>query len=193
METVVGQWRATYTPGDWLVLSGPTSLVLLEPPAPEWSNLVNTLWDEVVASSSLPDLAARLAAYGIDPLPSLAAFFWTPDGMRSLVRGEVSVIDLDSGEVVARGEGIQTWSEVGLGGVRQVRVDTPHGGEETLLALPLVVGAARVSSVTLDAADEAKVSSPQGPAADAADGLAEPTEALPAPAAEPADATTAPE
>ena len=27
MTAVLGQWRATYTPGDWLVLSGPTSLV----------------------------------------------------------------------------------------------------------------------------------------------------------------------
>ena len=32
MAEVLGRWRATYTPGDWVVLSGPTSLVLLEPP-----------------------------------------------------------------------------------------------------------------------------------------------------------------
>ena len=94
MIAVVGQWRATYTPGDWLVLSGPTSLVLLEPPTPEWSILVNTIWDAVVASSSLRDLAARLATFGIDRLPSFAAFFWTAEGMRSLVRGDVTVVDL---------------------------------------------------------------------------------------------------
>ena len=31
MSAMLGQWRATYSPGDWLVLGGPTSLVLLEP------------------------------------------------------------------------------------------------------------------------------------------------------------------
>jgi hypothetical protein len=188
----VGQWRATYTSGDWIVLSGPTSLVLLEPLAQEWSDLVNTMWDAVVESSSLPDLAARLAAYGIDRLPSFAAFFWTAEGMRSLVRGEVTVVDLASGDVVARGEGIQTWSEIGLDGVRQVRVDTPQSGEESQLALPLVVGAASVSSVTLDATDQARVISPQGQSTPAADGLAV-TEALPEMAPEPTMAMSAPE
>ena len=144
------------------------------------------LWDAVVASSSLPDLAARLATFGIDRLPSLAAFFWTAEGMRSLVRGDVSVVDLASGDVVARGEGIQTWTEIGLGDVRQVRVDTPLSGDQTLLALPLVVGAARVSSVTLDATEEAVVLSPQGQPADATEGLAA-TEAFPELAPEPTE------
>jgi hypothetical protein len=189
----VGQWRATYTSGDWIVLSGPTSLVLLEPPAPEWSDLVNTIWDAVVESSSLPDLAGRLAAYGIDRLPSFAAFFWTAEGMRSLVRGDVAVVDLASGDVVARGEGIQTWSEIGLDGVRQVRIETPQSAaEESQFALPLVVGAAGVSSVTLDATDEARVISPQGQSTPAADGLAV-TEALPEMAPEPTMAMSAPE
>ena len=191
MSAVLGQWRATYTSGDWIVLSGPTSLVLLEP-APEWSNLVDTLWDAVVESSSLPDLAARLAAYGIDRLPSFAAFFWTADGMRSLVRGDVTVVDPASGDVVARGEGIQTWSEIGLGGVRQVRVETPQSGAESSLVLPLVVGAAAVSSVTLDATEEAVVISPQGLSTAAVDGLAV-TEALPEMAPEPTMAMSAAE
>ena len=73
----------------------------------------------------MTDLAARLATYGIDPLPSLAAFFWTADGMRSLVRGERVGARGGQRRVVAQGEGIQTWSEVGLGEVRQVLVDTP--------------------------------------------------------------------
>jgi hypothetical protein len=123
--------------------------------------LVNTLWDEVVASSSITDLAARLAHFKIDELPSLAAFFWTEDGMRSLIRGEISVVDLATGKVVANGEGIQTWSEVGLAGVNHIRVDLPHEGDATLLELPLVVGAVRASSVTLDASQQAQVSSPQ--------------------------------
>jgi hypothetical protein len=161
MTAALGRWRATYTPGEWVVLSGPSSLVLLEPPTHEWASLVNTLWDEVVASGSITDLAARLAHFKIAELPSLAAFFWTEDGMRSLIRGEISVVDLATGKVVANGEGIQTWSEIGLAGVDHIRVDLPHEGDATLLELPLVVGAVRASSVTLDASQQAQVSSPQ--------------------------------
>jgi hypothetical protein len=161
MTAALGHWRATYTPGDWVVLSGPTSLVVVEPPTHEWASLINTLWEEVVASSSITDLAARLAHFKIDDLPSLAAFFWTDDGMRSLIRGDISVIDLATGKVVADGEGIQTWSEVGLAGVDHIRVDLPYEGDATLLELPLVVGAVRASSVTLDASELAQVSSPQ--------------------------------
>jgi len=161
MTAALGHWRATYTPGDWVVLSGPTSLVVLEPPTHEWASLINTLWEEVVASSSITDLAGRLAQFKIDDLPSLAAFFWTNDGMRSLIRGDISVIDLATGKVVADGEDIQTWSEVGLAGVDHIRVDLPYEGDATLLELPLVVGAVRASSVTLDASELAQVSSPQ--------------------------------
>ena len=161
MTAALGHWRATYTPGDWVVLSGPTSLVVLEPPTHEWASLINTLWEEVVASSSITDLAGRLAQFKIDDLPSLAAFFWTDDGMRSLIRGDISVIDLATGKVVADGEDIQTWSEVGLAGVDHIRVDLPYEGDATLLELPLVVGAVRASSVTLDASELAQVSSPQ--------------------------------
>ena len=161
MTAALGRWRATYTPGEWVVLSGPTSLVLLEPPTHEWASLINTLWEEVVASHSIVDLAARLAHFKIDELPSLAAFFWTEDGMRSLIRGEISVIDLATGKVVADGHDIQTWSEVGLAGVNHIRVEVPHEGDATLLELPLVVGAVRASSIVLDASEPAQVSSPQ--------------------------------
>ena len=94
--------------------------------------------------------------------PSFGAFFWTEDGMRSLVRGQVSVIDLATGKVVADGKGIQTWSEVGLAGVEHIRVVVPYDGDATLLELPLVVGAVRASSVVLDASEQAQVSSLPG-------------------------------
>jgi hypothetical protein len=162
MTAALGRWRATYTPGEWVVLSGPTSLVVLEPPSHEWAALINTLWDQVVASSSITDLASRLATFNMDELPTFGAFFWTADGMRSLVRGPISVIDLATGKVVADGHGIQTWSEVGLAGVEHVRVDLPHEGDATLLELPLVVGAVRASTVVLDASEGVQVRSPQG-------------------------------
>lgn len=164
MSTVVGQWRAAYTPGDWVLLSGPTSMVLLEPPPPERSGMIDALWEEVVSSASMTDLAGRLASYPFDSLPSFAAFFWTADGMRSLVRGAVAVVDLASGVTVADGEGVQTWSEVGLGEVSQVLVDVQTHNEDRP-ELPLVVGAVRASSVRLDASEQARVRSPQGPVA----------------------------
>jgi hypothetical protein len=179
MAAALGRWRATYTPGDWLVLSGPTSLVLLEPPTHEWAALTNTLWEEVVASSSIVDLADRLASFKIDALPSFGAFFWTADGMRSLVRGQISIIDLATGKEVANGAGIQTWSEVGLAGVSHIRVDTPYDGDATLLELPLVVGAVRASSIVLDASEQALLDSPQAESVSAeASGPGLPTEPL---------------
>jgi hypothetical protein len=162
VTTVVGQWRATYTPGDWVLLAGPTSTVLLEPPPPQRASMIEVLWEEVLASSSMTELAGRLASYPLDALPSFAAFFWTADGMRSLVRGAVSVVDLSSGVTVADGEGIQTWSEVGLGQVSQVLVDV-QAGDGSRPELPLVVGAVRASSVRLDASEAARVRSPQVP------------------------------
>ena len=163
MNDVVGRWRATYTPGSWLLLCGPAAAVVLEPADPTWSDLVETLWDEVVAAESIADVAARLAWYRIDSMPSFAAFFWGPDGMRSLVRGAIKVVDADSGDVVATGEGVQTWVETGLGDLRQVKVELPAERPDGVFPLPLVVGAVGVSAVFLDAADEATPTSPQQP------------------------------
>lgn len=160
MTAVLGQWRATYAAGDWVVLAGPTSLVVLQPLAQEWSAMISTLWDEVLASSSMATLATKLAGYGIEDMPHFGAFFWTPDGMRSLVRGAVRVLDPESGRTLADGTGVQTWAEVGLGDTRRIRIETPatRSGDDGYL--PLLVGAVRASTITLDAA--AAVSSPQG-------------------------------
>ena len=160
MSGELGRWRATYTPGPWLLLCGPAAAVVLEPADSTWSDLVETLWDEVVSADSISDLAARLAWYRIDTMPSFAAFFWGPDGMRSLVRGAVSVVDADTGDVVATGEGVQTWVETGLGGLHQVRVDLPAERPTEAFPLPLVVGVVGVSTVFLDASDEATALAP---------------------------------
>jgi FHA domain-containing protein len=159
--TEVGKWRATYASGDWLVLCGPASVVVVEPPGEGWTPLVAELWEQVLASSSLVDLAARLATYGLDTMPSFGALFWGADGMRSLVRGSVTVLDPATGAVVADGAGIQTWSEVGLGDLRTVRIETASGTAVDQLQLPLVVGAVRASSVVLDAREQARLHSPQ--------------------------------
>ena len=174
--TAVGEWRATYAPGDWLVLCGPTSVVVLEPPGEGWTALVAELWEQVVTASSLQDLAARLAGYGLDTMPSFGALFWTGSGMRSLVRGGVRVVDPATGQVVADGDGVQTWSETALAAVTTVRIETGQPDQDAdgpdaahdsgTLLLPLVVGAVRASSVLLDARAEAQLDSPQPRATD---------------------------
>lgn len=159
---VEGRWRATYAPGDWLVLCGPTSLVVLEPPGAGWTSLADELWQEVLRSASLTDLARRLAGYGLDTMPSFGALFWTPTGMRSLIRGSVRLVDPATDRLVATGTGVQTWAEVGLAGLSTVRVETASPGpDEDDLQLPLVVGAVRASSLVLDASPGAVPESPQ--------------------------------
>jgi hypothetical protein len=143
------------------VLSGPTSLVVLEPPTHEWASLINTLWEEVVASSSITDLAGRLAQFKIDDLPSLAAFFWTDDGMRSLIRGDISVIDLATGKVVADGEASRPGARLVLP-VWITYESTCHMRETPpCSSFRLSWEPYAPSSVTLDASQLAQVSSPQ--------------------------------
>ena len=160
MAAPMGQWRATYAPGTSLILAGPTSLVLLREPGTAQERLVNALWEQVMRSATMGELAARLAVCSIDKLPGFAALFWTSKGMRSLVRGDVTVTDPSSGNVVASGSDIQTWSESGLGNLTRVSVITGEEAEPGPV-LPLVVGVAYASWVCLDASADAQVRSPQ--------------------------------
>lgn len=162
MSAVLAQWGVRYAPGSWIALSGPTSLVVLLPSANGWTPLLDALWREVLDSTSIVELASRLAEHGLDAMPSFGAFFWTPTGMRSLVRGDVVVRDASTDAVVADGQGIQTWSEIGLSGIDSIRVETPGSPRADGRQLPLVVGAALVSSLVLDARAGAAVESPQG-------------------------------
>src|SRR5215211_7058185 len=160
MAAPMGQWRATYAPGTSLILAGPTSLVLLREPGTAQERLVNALWEQVMRSATMGELAARLAVFSIDKLPGFAALFWTSKGMRSLVRGDVTITDPSSGDVIASGSDIQTWSESGLGNLTCVNLITGEEAE-TGPVLPLVVGVAYASWVCLDASADAQVTSPQ--------------------------------
>src|SRR5215213_5476666 len=160
MAAPMGQWRATYAPGTSLILAGPTSLVLLREPGTAQERLVNALWEQVMRSATMGELAARLAVFSIDKLPGFAALFWTSKGMRSLVRGDVTVTDPSSGNVIASGSDIQTWSESGLGNLTCVSVVTGEEAEPGPV-LPLLVGVAYASWVCLDASADAQVTSPQ--------------------------------
>ncbi|MDO5683578.1 MAG: hypothetical protein Q4G46_12235, partial [Propionibacteriaceae bacterium] len=162
MTEQIGLWRATYSPGEWVVLGGPTSLVVLQPAPAQSSPIVERLWRVVLKADSLDDLIAELALHNVSKMPDFAAFFWRDNAMRSLIRGELEIVDLDSGRVIAGANEMVTWSEVDLGHVRRVRVNCESGGRATdRLVLPLVVGAVTASFVELDATPRALVSSPQ--------------------------------
>lgn len=156
------QWRARYRRGDWLVLSGPTSVVVMQPAAPQWSELIGAVWEEVVSAASIGDLAARLATFNLDRMPDFAALFWDRGEMRSLVRGRVSLVDPATGQPIADGEGIRTWAEIGLGGLQRVEVLAGEQTDADELELPLVIGAASASRVLLDCSEEVQIYSPQG-------------------------------
>lgn len=156
----IGRWRASYTPGPWLVLAGPAALVVLPPARPQHSELLATMWVDVLAAADIHDLTARLAEYNADSLPHFGAFFFVGDEMRSLVRGAVQVRDDATGEVVADGTGVVTWREDGLGSLERVRVELVEVTPGSVLELPLVVGAVTVSTLVLDRS--AVVDSPQG-------------------------------
>ncbi len=157
MSSNVAGWRASHVPGRWPVLMGPSSLVVLDP-----STTVDLtgLWEKVVGSASMVELVTALAAVGPDQSPDLVALFWSPTGMRSLVRGNIRLLDPSTAEVVADGAGMLTWREVGLDDRDQLEIDLGAGPVGTR-GLPLVVGAVRAGSIRIEAGAASLVISPQ--------------------------------
>ena len=204
METVTN-WRATYVPGRWVVLAGPTSVVIMQPAPAHMSGLLSDLWQDVVSAADIADLAQKFSAFRLDLMPHFAAFFWAEDGMHSLIRGGLRAVDAETGDVVAQGEGFHTWNEVGLQSVRQVRVDMDELDAEPVLQLPLAVGVVLAVSITIDAtqkvhlvlptvAAEAEVEATEEPAAEEAHDAPVVSAAVVAvPAPDSADEESAPE
>src|SRR5450756_2030764 len=97
METVTN-WRATYVPGRWVVLAGPTSVVIMQPAPAHMSGLLSDLWQDVVSAADIADLAQKFSAFRLDLMPHFAAFFWAEDGMHSLIRGGLRAVDAETGD-----------------------------------------------------------------------------------------------
>ncbi len=161
----IGSWRVTYAPGDWVVLAGPDALVVMPPAPARVAGFVATLWESIVPSVSIDDLVAELGRAGVTDMPDMAALFWDAGSMHSLVRGRLQVIDTATGEVIASGEGVRTWSESGLGEVASVRIQAADGGPdpEDALVLPLVVGAVRAHSLLVETSQDRLVAVPVPP------------------------------
>ncbi len=160
MTLPVAAWRVTYTPGNWLVLAGPTMLVVMLPAPARASRLVNDLWRDIVEAGSIDGLLRLAGEVGLDAMPDFGAFFWDSNGLHALTRGRVRVVDTENGEVALEGEGTLTWNEASLGGSRHLRIDLEPVDDDAVLQLPLVVGAASVSAIYLTTDPEALVRFP---------------------------------
>ncbi len=156
MTQPMAAWRLSYTGGRWLALSGPTSLVIMMTPPASASSLVAELWEGTLRTSTPDALLRFLSDSGIAAMPHLGAFFWDGDGLHGLVRGDVRVTDADSGDVVLSDPGSLTWAEQRLDPERTYTIDLEEAAPDQAV-LPLVVGAALVSSVALTAAPDQRL------------------------------------
>ncbi|WOP19948.1 FHA domain-containing protein [Raineyella sp. LH-20] len=157
----IGTWRVTYAPGEWVVLAGPDALVVMPPAPARVEEFVTSVWESIVPAASIDDLVAQLGRAGVTDMPDMAALFWDAGSMHSLIRGRLRVVDTASGEVIASGEGVRTWSESGLGGVGSVRIEAVDGGPAPdALRLPLVVGAVRAHSLLVETSPDRLVAAP---------------------------------
>lgn len=161
MQHAIAPWRVTYTPGNWLVLSGPTSVVVMLPAPARMSPLINRLWTDMISAGSLDALVEILGAYGLDAMPDLAAFFWDADGLHGIARGAIRVVDTEAGEVAFDGAGVKTWREVPLGEQRQLRLDMEPVDQDAVVQLPLVVGSVTASAIYLNTSVEARLRFPE--------------------------------
>lgn len=149
MSLPIGPWRLTYTPGQWIVLAGPKLVAVMQPAPPKMSSLVNQLWSDIQAARSISSLLDLLRGYSLDQMPDFAAFVWEGAALHGLARGRIRVIDTSTGETALDGEGALTWHEAHFGQVRGLRVEMTPVEHETVLHLPLVVGAVGASALHL--------------------------------------------
>ena len=158
------RWRLAYVPGDWLALAGPNAAVVLQPASAQWSELIATIWQEVLAAESIDDLLQRMASFRLEGMPNFAAFFWADGELHSLVRGGIQLFDRANGAMIADGARVHTWTESVLGGIDRIQVRLSEPDEEVRLELPLVVGVAGVSSLIIDTRPDRQVElGPVGP------------------------------
>ena len=148
MSQTFGALRATYTPGSWVVLAGPSSLVIMQPAAPRHSGLVSSIWRQVAEADDPQSLVETLSLIGLAKMPSLGLFFWVEGEMFSMARGQVVVKDASTGEVVNHGDGLLTWSEKKLD-PSTVVVEMEEA--EQRLSMPLLLGVAQASKIIIDA------------------------------------------
>lgn len=144
--------RVSYTPGSWLMLAGPNSVVVLEKLPETLEDRVAELWESTLGHGSPDALFAFLSQAGLTQLEHFGAFFLDEDRLHGIARGDVRVVDEETHDIVLEGSGALTWREQQLDLHGTYRV-TLAAMDPTAQTLPLVVGAATVSSLVVTADD----------------------------------------
>jgi len=148
-------WRTTYTPGTWIVLNGPKALVAAQPTSADIAERLSATWNDVVAATDLESLVGKLMRWGMDVVPDLIVVV-EADHLQCVVRGDVTVTDVDNGQIVANGHGQAAWRSVNLD-ARHIAVSLPGQGAGSNWRLPLAVGVVSAGSIDIDASDDARV------------------------------------
>jgi len=148
-------WRTTYTPGSWIVLNGPKALVAAQPTSADIAERLSTTWNDVVAAVDLESLVGKLMRWGMDVIPDLIVVV-DNERLQCVVRGDVTVTDVATGEVVANGHGQAAWRSVNLD-ARHIAITLPGQDASSTWRLPLAVGVVSAGSIDIDARDDARV------------------------------------
>jgi len=148
-------WRTTYTPGSWIVLNGPKALVAAQPTSADIAERLSATWNDVVAATDLESLVGKLMRWGMDVVPDLIVVV-DDDRLQCVVRGDITVTDVASGEVVANGHGQAAWRSVNLD-ARHIAIALPGQANTGTWRLPLAVGVVSAGSIEIDASDEVRV------------------------------------
>lgn len=178
MSQPLAAWRASYTPGHWVVLTGPTSLVVLQPAPARVSGLLGRFWDDMLQATSLDGLAATLRQHNLAELAGFGLFYWDDGGLRASVRGSVQLTDMLTGVDIVASERPTLLVDAAFGQDWAVRIQLEPIDAAEVLQLPLLVGGVTASSVTMGVKDGALVSSAQSgqlPGAVVADEAGEPS------------------
>ena len=132
-----------YTRGDWLLICGPSAAALL-PPGVATFAVTEAIWAALAQRQNLSQLRQTLSGLGADGYSNQALLSWDSDHVHIMLRGEINVVDSQSGQVVASGVRDE-WFETSL--------DEPllafKLGSETGFEVPLAAGAAFVSSFSV--------------------------------------------
>jgi len=148
-------WRTTYTPGSWIVLNGPKALVAAQPTSADIAERLSSTWNDVVAAVDLESLVGKLMRWGMDVVPDLIVVV-DNDRLQCVVRGDVTVTDVATGEVVANGHGQAAWRSVNLD-ARHIAIALPGQDANSTWRLPLAVGVVSAGSIDIDARDDVRV------------------------------------
>jgi len=161
----------------WIAFST-ESRVLVVGASPD-DAFVEAVWSAIRGDDALQRSLDLLTGKGLSATPPFALLDWSagPGPLRVIVRGDVAVALTGAADESLSGTGVSTWIERLLDGVTSavVTVDAALAAETP--ALPLVSGAAWISSLTVAVAEPAPVADPAP--------VAEPVEATAAPVADP--------